>query len=132
MFKRFAALVAVVVLCASLFSCVNEEPRARRTNSASRSVPSASTALTAEEEKMMRELIETNFVDRINPQMNEAWVNPLSWASLKYEDKKHLGFFLAKYCGKKKGTNLNWVEIYDVYSGKKLAKYSESWGFKVY
>ena len=38
---------------------------------------------------------------------------------------------LATYCGNRKGTNTNWVEIYDNMSGKKLAKYS-SWGFKIY
>lgn len=42
-----------------------------------------------------------------------------------------MALFLAEYCGKKKGTGLNWVEIKDIYSGKKLAKY-DSWRFKTY
>lgn len=87
---------------------------------------------TAEEEAMLKNMIETRIVERIDPDLNEAWVNPVQWAGLKYSEKEMVATFLATYCGKKKGTDLNWVDIKDAYSGKKLAKYSESWGFKVY
>jgi hypothetical protein len=83
-----------------------------------------------EEEKMMAGMLETKLVDRINPELNEAFVNPITWATMKYQDKEKVSWFLAVYCGKKKGTGLNWVDIKDMYSGKKLAKYSEAWGFK--
>ncbi len=94
--------------------------------------PKAQITITAEDEKMMKDMIASNLVEKIDVQMNEGWVDPIVWAGMKYEDKKHLGWFLANYCGKKKGNNLNYVEIKDSYSGKTLAKYSESWGFKVY
>ena len=87
---------------------------------------------TTEDEKMLKDLVESGIVESVNANMNEATVDPAAWAQMKFEAKKHLGWFLATYCGKKKGTNLNWVDILDSYSGKKLAKYSEAFGFKVY
>jgi hypothetical protein len=104
-------------------------PTSRATSTAQR--PSI-TGPTAEDEKMLKDLIESGIVDSVNANMNEATIDPASWAQMKFDAKKHLGWFLATYCGKKKGTNLNWVDIIDSYSGKKLAKYSEAWGFKVY
>ena len=89
-------------------------------------------APTAEDEKMLKDLMESGIVESVNANMNEATVDPASWARMKFDAKKHLGWFLATYCGKKKGTGLNWVDILDSYSGKKLAKYSEAYGFKVY
>jgi hypothetical protein len=86
---------------------------------------------TGEEEKMIRDMIEAKLIDKINPELNAVYVDPVIWAGIKYDRKEAMCRFLAIYCGKKKGTGLNWVEIYDSYSGKKLAKY-DSWGFKVY
>lgn len=77
-------------------------------------------------------LKETGLLVSINPQINEAFVMPEIWNKLDYQTKENIGRVLAFYCGKEKGTGLNWVEIKDNHSGKKLAKYSESWGFKVY
>ena len=92
----------------------------------------ASTRLSTEDEKMLKDLMESGIVESVNANMNEATVDPASWARMKFDAIKHLGWFLATYCGKKKGTGLNWVDILDSYSGKKLAKYSEAYGFKVY
>jgi len=68
----------------------------------------------------------------INPQMNEAFIEPAIWNRLDYQTKQNIGRSIAFYCGIKKGTNLNWVDIKDRYSGKKVAKHSEAWGFKTY
>jgi hypothetical protein len=89
-------------------------------------------SITQEDEKGLQMMLDAKMLDRINPQMNEAFINPVEWAKLKYDEKKQVGWFLARYCGRKKGTGLCWVEIKDSYSGRKLAKYSESWGFTVY
>jgi hypothetical protein len=68
----------------------------------------------------------------INPQFNEAMVDPVIWSALPFNTKKEIGRILAFYSGQQKGTNLNWVDIKDYYSGKKLAKYSEALGFDTY
>jgi hypothetical protein len=77
-------------------------------------------------------LWQTGFLKRINPEMNEAFVDPTLWTGIDYQTKQNISRSLAFYCGRTKGTNLNWVIIYDNMSGKKLAKFSEAWGFKVY
>ena len=86
----------------------------------------------AKEEDAIKKLKESGLLVRINPQLNEAYVSPTIWRGLDYQTKENTGRVMAFFCGRKKGTNLNWVDIKDSYSGKKLAKYSESWGFKVY
>jgi hypothetical protein len=68
----------------------------------------------------------------IEPNLNKASIDPSLWHSMKYSVKEGFAASLAIYCGNKKGTQLYWVDIYDQYSGKKLAKYSQSWGFRVY
>jgi len=80
----------------------------------------------------IRELKRSGLLVRINPRLNEAYVDPVIWHRLDYQTKKNIGRVMAFYCGREKGTNLNWVDIKDRYSGRKLARYSESWGFKVY
>ena len=68
----------------------------------------------------------------IEPKLNRAYINPDLWRNMKYRLKEDFAAGLAIYCADKKGTHIYWVEIYDLYSGKKLAKYSRTWGFKVY
>ena len=68
----------------------------------------------------------------IEPNYNKASIDPTLWNSMKYSLKEDVAAALAIYCGNVKGTQLYWVEIHDLYSGKKLAKYSQTWGFEVY
>lgn len=68
----------------------------------------------------------------IEANLNKTYINPLLWNKMDAKLKEDFSASLAIYCGNKKGTNLYWVEIYDKQSGKKLAKYSQSWGFDVY
>jgi hypothetical protein len=76
-------------------------------------------------------LKENGLILKINPQLNEVLVDVGVWRLLDYQTKERTGRSMAFYCGFEKGTNLNWVDIKDSKTGKKLAKYSESWGFKV-
>jgi len=85
-----------------------------------------------EQEKAIKELTKAGLLVRINPDLNQAYVEPGIWHALDYQAKEYIARVMAFYRGRKKGTNLNWVDIKDRYSGKTLAKYSESWGFKVY
>ena len=58
--------------------------------------------------------------------------NFVSQGGMKASLKEDFSYALAIYVGNKKGTQLYWCDIHDMYSGKKIAKYSKSWGFKVY
>ena len=68
----------------------------------------------------------------VEPTLNKVLIDPVLWRSMKYSVKEDFAATMAIYCGNKKGTYSYWVEIYDIYSGKKLAKYSQFWGFKIY
>jgi len=76
--------------------------------------------------------LETKGLLSIEPDLNKAYIDPDLWTQMNAELKEDFSASLAIYCGNKKGTRLYWVEIYDKQSGKKLAKYSQNWGFKVY
>lgn len=100
-------------------------------------VPKKSTVLESKsqdqkDEEDIRALKKAGLLKSLNSQMNEALVNAKLWRALEYNTKENIARMLAFYCGRKKGTNLNWVDIKDTRSKKKLAKYSESWGFKIY
>jgi len=82
-------------------------------------------------EKGVGALIKAGLVKKVNPSLNEAYVSRSLWNSTTIDQKKTAGYLLGYYCGHKKGSNLYWVEIKDINSGKKLAKWSASWGYKV-
>ena len=81
--------------------------------------------------EIINKLVSENVL-RIEFQYNRAYISPEAWNTIEAIVKENFSRSLAIYCGNKKGTKLYWVEIYDKMSGKKLAKYSRSWGFKVY
>jgi len=81
-------------------------------------------------DEQVQQLRDLKLLKKIHHEYNEAFIDPVIWAGLDYQTKENIGRILAFYCGRKKETNLNWVDIKDNYSGKKLAKYSENWGFE--
>ncbi|HMO49744.1 MAG TPA: hypothetical protein PKE26_02410 [Kiritimatiellia bacterium] len=77
-------------------------------------------------------LKESGFIVSVDPRRNEALVDLYQWRisdSASVEGKSRL---LAFYCGQQKGVRLFWVDIKDSASGRRLAEYSESKGFKVF
>ena len=68
----------------------------------------------------------------IQPENIRVYVDPSLWNGLDFKLKEDLSLSFAIWVANKRGKNLYWVDIYDKMSGKKLAKYSKSWGFKVY
>ena len=126
--KRKGCLLIMVLVFVGI---VASQLSKRGATPASRPGARPISAVTAEDERMMGLMRETNLLVRFIPDMNEAFVNPISWATMKVDEKEKAAWFLAQYCGKKKGTGTNWVEVKDAYSGKLLAKYG-ALGFKVY
>jgi hypothetical protein len=68
---------------------------------------------------------------RVEHKFNKAFIARSFWNQMDAKTKENFSAGLAVYCGTQKGTNLNWVEIFDMQGAKKLAKYG-SWGFQVY
>lgn len=71
-------------------------------------------------------------IRKIEPKLNMVYITTQAQNRLTIDEMKVLGYLAACYSGDIKGNNLNWVEIYNYNTGKKVAKYSENWGFKMY
>ena len=89
-------------------------------------------SLRMDSEVAVKMLIENKFIHKIELNLNRAYVNWYMWNSMDVEKKEAVSKAIAFYCGYQKGTGLFWADIYDWRSGKKLANYSHSWGFKIY
>lgn len=69
---------------------------------------------------------------KIEYNLNRIHISDILWNNIDYQAKKDFSASMAIYCGNKKMTYLYWVDIYSKDSGKKLAKFSQSYGFKIY
>jgi hypothetical protein len=67
---------------------------------------------------------------KFNKEYNEAWVDPYIWYALDYDIKVGIGITLAKICDNAGSTGR--IIFYNNKSGKKLARYSQAWGYKSY
>lgn len=74
---------------------------------------------------------DAKIISSFEPKLNSVYISPFAEIKMEYNDLQTLGYLTACYCGYKKGNGLHWVEIYSSKNHKKLAKYSESYGFKL-
>ena len=88
----------------------------------------AATHTANEFDDAVNKLITGGIVVNVNPDLNEAYVSSNAWSATNVDHKKTMGYILAHYCANHKGTKLYWVEIKDYNSGKRLMKWSASWG----
>jgi hypothetical protein len=68
----------------------------------------------------------------IDPLGNSVDIDASLWSKMKYETKEGLSATLAVYCSNRRGSTYYWLDIHDMYSGKKIASYSQSDGLKIY
>ena len=87
--------------------------------------------LTSDQINFVQKLVKEKWV-RIETNSNEAYLAPDFWLGMDIKQKEDFAACLAIYCGNQNGNNLYFVELLDKMSGKKLAKYSQGWGLKVY
>ncbi len=76
--------------------------------------------------------IKGGIVSKSVPALNSVYVTRQAQSTLKHDDYETMGFIYACLSSKVKGNNLVWSEIYDDVTHKKIAKYSNSYGFKLY
>ncbi len=62
---------------------------------------------------------------------HEVYISPVLWAGMDYKLKQDVTVSCAEYCAMKNGNNLVYIAVFDKQSGKKIAKYSQSWGYEV-
>lgn len=77
-------------------------------------------------------LIDSGLVIMVEPKRNEALVDGFEWRRADPASMEGKSRLLAIYCGQQKGSKLYWVDIKDALSGKRLAEYSVSKGFKLH
>jgi small nuclear ribonucleoprotein (snRNP)-like protein len=75
---------------------------------------------------------QSGFLVSIDPMMNEALVDSYEWRISDSATVEGKGRVLARHCGLQKNIRVYFVVIKDAQSGRKLAQYSESRGFKVF
>ena len=68
----------------------------------------------------------------IEPYVNKAYVKEALWYSMEPHLKEDFAATIATYCANKRNVDLYYVTIYGYASGRKLAKYSLTWGFTTY
>ena len=86
--------------------------------------------LTRDQIEFLQELVDENYLI-LKPELNQAYIDTDLWRGMDINIKNDFGAVLAIYCTNQKGTDIYWVEIFDMYSGRKLAKWSETWGLKI-
>ncbi|MGR6086883.1 MAG: hypothetical protein ACU4F9_01790 [Arcticibacter sp.] len=62
---------------------------------------------------------------------NEIWVKPLFWNVCDFQAKTNLTYLSAIRCGNARGSTDYSCTVYDMMTGKKLAKWDELWGFEM-
>lgn len=86
--------------------------------------------LTKEQDDLLRDIEFDGHIE-IKPLDNEVYVKPLFWLTCNYKAKENLAYFCAIRCENANNNGLYYCTVKDMQSGKKLAKYSQAWGFDV-
>lgn len=68
---------------------------------------------------------------RFEANLNRVYIEPSVWRRIDAKGKEDFSAGLAIYVANKNNSTNYWVEVYDKMSGKRLAKYSRSWGFTI-
>lgn len=63
--------------------------------------------------------------------LNRVYIKPALWTEMDYKLKEDMTVSFAIYCAMKKGSDTIYIDVYDKQSGKKIAKYSQLWGYEV-
>lgn len=70
-------------------------------------------------------------IKKIDGQLNTVWITETAEAQMGYNDLQTLGYIAACYSAYEKNYNLVWADIKSWKTNKTIAKYSQSYGFKM-
>jgi len=87
-------------------------------------------SLTAAQRELIQNM-ESQGMLTVDGEINRAEIDPTLWAGMKHSLKEDFSVALGIHCGNIRKNDMYYCTIYDMYSGKKLAKYN-SWGFETY
>lgn len=92
--------------------------------------PAKTVTLPAEVKTMLENQISSGYLV-IEQDFNRVYVASHVWSQLDYKGKENFAAFCAVYIGNQTGSNTYWAHMYDKQTGRKLAEWSQSWGFDV-
>ena len=95
-----------------------------------KATPSKIETLSQSQIDKMTELIDQGMI-AFEIELNKVYIKPALWLAMDYKLKEDMTAAMAMYCAMKKGNDLIFVDVYDKQSGKKIAKYSQLWGYEV-
>lgn len=72
-----------------------------------------------------------NIIQKFNSELNSVYIPTYARNNMNIDDLRVLGYLTACYSAYKKNNGSIWVNIYNYNTGKKIAEYSDSWGFKM-
>jgi len=72
-----------------------------------------------------------NIIQKFNPELNSVYIPSYARNNMNIDDLRILGYITACYSAYKKNNGSVWVNIYNYNTGKKIAEFSDSWGFKM-
>lgn len=128
------ALVILAIIFSSMWDTVKQnkygKPAVKKAAIPAKPEPTPGQLLTPDIKQAMQRLEREGGI-KMDPSTVTVYVDPVMWASSKYEDKKKLGWAFAVYMATLRGNNIIRTDIKDMYSGRKLASYSQVWGFDV-
>jgi hypothetical protein len=92
---------------------------------------SVSGKLTQEQVNYLEGVVDQGLL-KFEAEDNHAYVDSDFWSQMQYDFKQNFTAACAMYFTMKRNNDLAYVTMYDLYSGKKLAKFTEFWGFEAY
>lgn len=75
-------------------------------------------------------LLESGYLAGLNIEKNEALVPRAAWAGTDTAVQEGITRVLAGHCARLRGSGVEWIEIKDVETGRKLGRYSQAQGFR--
>lgn len=130
-FKIFIGILLLVFL----YTCVRDLISGDSNQNSTKTTAQTDLKLTQSQVDYIDKLVKENYIsfEKANGElMNTVYISPVLWNGMDFKLKEDTSCALAIYIANKKGEQTIWVDILDKMTGKKLAKYSQTFGFKVY
>lgn len=85
--------------------------------------------MSAEARESVEHLLRNN-IARVDIQLHKVWIDPLLWAAADAATKEEIASRFALYFSGQNKKTVYRCEIFDSQSGKRLARYSQAFGFR--
>ncbi len=106
-----------------------QEAKLARQRRIARDVIARESNLTSQQRALITQLENQGLIQM---KCGKVYIDRSLWNSMTYQTKDDFCATLAIACAERRHVDVYWVDVYDLHSGKKLAKWSRNWDFKVY